>query len=86
MHTFSHIMDTPQKKPSKPKRTNIYLRNPVLFKALQQAVSLKIIQAGSASERLDEMMLTEARRLLPKFKALGSKLVPELEKLLTPEN
>ena len=64
---MAHATPSPAKAPEK--RRNIYFRNPHLYEALQMAVEKGLIQATSASARLEELLETEIRRLAPKLRA-----------------
>lgn len=75
---------TSQKKPApsaskyNSKRRNIYFRSPAIYDALQQAVAKGLIKSRSASERVEELLATEVRRLAPKLRAAGVKVPAEL--------
>lgn len=77
MHTMTK--QAPEKSPKKlSKRRNVYFRNPVIYDALQMAVEKGIVKSRSASERLEELIATEVRRLAPKLRAAGVKVPAEL--------
>ncbi len=52
----------------KARRTNLYFRKGHIFELLQVAARLKFFAAESASERIEELVTYELRRLAPKFR------------------
>lgn len=80
MHT--ELMPPTKKAAKKYPRTNIYLRNPILFQALQVAVTNGFLEARSASERIEQLLRSEAKRVLPKFKTAGLPMAKELQEFL----
>lgn len=56
------------KSPSLQKRTNIYLRRPTLLFAVQQAIKLGIIRAGSASEWIETQLAAKVREVAPRLR------------------
>jgi hypothetical protein len=57
---------------------DVYFRKPELFDLLQVAVKLRIITARSVSERIEEMIAVEIRRLRHHFRAAGTEVLPSL--------
>lgn len=74
MHT-PHPMKKPQS--SKPRR-NVYFRNPTIFNALLAAIDAGILNANSASERIEFLISADLRRIIPKLRKADIPVPPEL--------
>lgn len=63
-----------QTKSTPSKRNNIYLRRPTLLFAVQQAIKLGIIRAGSASEWIDNVLASKVKEITPKLRRQAYRL------------
>lgn len=77
MHTLHH-MKKPTKAPSTEQRRNVYFRNPTIFNALLAAIAANILRANSASERIEDLISADLRRIIPRLRKAGIPIPPEL--------
>lgn len=59
-------------------RRNVYFKQPVVFNAFQMAVEKGIINAKSASDRLEELIKMDMRRVAPKMRAAKLEIPAEV--------
>lgn len=77
MHTKRHTFDTmPKTKSSTAPRRNVYFRNPTIFNALCAAIKKKILRARSASERIEDLITADLKRIVPRMRKKGIE-IPE---------
>lgn len=61
-------------EPKERKRGHVYFRNPEVYALFQQAVQLRCIKGRSASDRIEELMAADLRRVAKSLRSAGVEL------------
>jgi hypothetical protein len=63
---------------STPNRRNVYFRSPLIYEAFQEAIDKGVISGRSASDRIEQLVVRDVRKVVALMKKAGISIPKEL--------